>query len=210
MITLVKKLTSQIALLKCADCGSEYTRNYYSAKKSRIGHLCDSCSNPSLHALTQDMLRKFYSYDPATGAMTYRIPTKQHKVGDPVGFKHSGGYLAMSHNDSQYLIHRMIWLYVEGWLPEQVDHKDHNRMNNKWDNLRAVDNQTNSKNCSVSSNSTTGTNGVSKIKATGKYRAYINNNRKQIHIGVFDSLEEAKKAREQANLTYDFHTNHGQ
>lgn len=39
--------------------------------------------------------------------------------------------------------------------------------------------------------------GVSYTK-NGKYRAYINLKRKQKHLGVFDTLEEAKKAREEA------------
>ena len=49
----------------------------------------------------------------------------------------------------------------------------------------------------TSKNSTTGIKGVSYTKS-GKYRAYINLKRKQKHLGVFDTLEEAKKAREEA------------
>lgn len=49
----------------------------------------------------------------------------------------------------------------------------------------------------TSKNSTTGIKGVSYTK-NGKYRAYINLKRKQKHLGVFDTLEEAKKAREEA------------
>ncbi|AGH57561.1 hypothetical protein PYDG_00029 [Pseudoalteromonas phage pYD6-A] len=160
--------------------------------------------------MSQDMLHKFYHYDPDTGLVTNRLPTKQCKVGDIVGFNHSGGYLGFSHCNKQYLLHRIIWLYMTGEFPEQVDHIDHNRTNNKWNNLRNVDNTTNSKNCSRNSNSSTGVNGVSKISATGKYRAYINDNRKQIHLGVFDSIEEAKAARTKADLEHDFNENHGQ
>lgn len=210
MLNIINKLTRYKALLSCTECSAEYVRDYYTAKKSRIGHLCDGCSNPSLHEISQDMLHKFYSYDPNSGVMTYRLPTRQHKVGDIVGFKHSGGYIGFSHDNKQYLLHRIIWLYMTGEFPEQVDHIDHDRTNNKWDNLRDVDNTTNSKNCSISTNSSTGVNGVSKIKATGKFRVYINDNRKQIHIGVFDSLEEAKAARAKANLEYHFNENHGQ
>lgn len=38
---------------------------------------------------------------------------------------------------------------------------------------------------------------VSQMKS-GKYRAYINLKRKQHHLGVFDTLEEAEKARKEA------------
>ena len=33
-----------------------------------------------------------------------------------------------------------------------------------------------------------------------KYRAYINNNRKQINLGIFDTLEDAAKARRIASI----------
>lgn len=49
----------------------------------------------------------------------------------------------------------------------------------------------------LSKNSTTGIKGVSKY-SNGKYRAYINLKRKQIHLGTFDTIEEAKAARLQA------------
>ena len=36
----------------------------------------------------------------------------------------------------------------------------------------------------------------------GKYRTYINVDKKQIHLGVFDTLDEAKKTRDGASLKY--------
>jgi len=53
----------------------------------------------------------------------------------------------------------------------------------------------------VSKNSTTGIKGVSKMK-NGKYRAYINLRRGQKHLGVFETLEEAKQARAAAEKEY--------
>ncbi|MEK0176940.1 hypothetical protein WN867_07865 [Tetragenococcus halophilus] len=53
----------------------------------------------------------------------------------------------------------------------------------------------------VSKNSKTGINGVSKTKK-GKYRAYINLARKQYHLGIFETLNEAKEAREEAEKKY--------
>lgn len=53
----------------------------------------------------------------------------------------------------------------------------------------------------TSKNSTTGINGVSKTRK-GKYRAYINFARKQYHLGIFETLNEAKEAREEAEKKY--------
>ena len=49
----------------------------------------------------------------------------------------------------------------------------------------------------VNKNSSTGANGVSKMK-NGTYRAYINICRRQIHLGVYKTIEEAIAARDDA------------
>lgn len=53
----------------------------------------------------------------------------------------------------------------------------------------------------VSSNSKTGIKGVSKIK-DGKYIAYIKFRGKRKHLGTYDDIEEAKKARKKAEELY--------
>lgn len=50
-------------------------------------------------------------------------------------------------------------------------------------------------------NNTTGVKGVSRNK-DGRYRAYITLRRKQKHLGVFNTLEEAKLARKEAEELY--------
>ena len=49
----------------------------------------------------------------------------------------------------------------------------------------------------VNKNSSTGANGVSKMK-NGTYRAYINICRHQIYLGVYKTLDEAIAARDDA------------
>ena len=46
----------------------------------------------------------------------------------------------------------------------------------------------------INKNNTTGYNGVN-ITKSGRYRAYINFKRKQYHLGVYDTAEEAAEAR---------------
>lgn len=52
-----------------------------------------------------------------------------------------------------------------------------------------------------SKNNTSGIKGVSRMKS-GQYRAYINLRRRQIHLGCFDTLEEAEAARLEAEKIY--------
>lgn len=53
----------------------------------------------------------------------------------------------------------------------------------------------------ISSNSKTGIKGVSKIK-DGKYIAYIKLKGKRKHLGTYEDIEEAKKARRMAEELY--------
>lgn len=83
-----------------------------------------------------------------------------------------------------------------------VDHIDQNKHNNHIDNLRYVTYSQNHMNKSFMSNSTTGTIGVSIETRTGRYRSHIKINGKQKHLGYFDNIEDAIKARKDAELIY--------
>ena len=54
----------------------------------------------------------------------------------------------------------------------------------------------------VSKNNKTGYKGVCRTSRGNKYRAYINLRRKQINLGTFDNLEDAVKARQEAEEKY--------
>ena len=71
-----------------------------------------------------------------------------------------------------------------------VDHINRNKLDNRKENLRIVSQLINSRNCSLSKNNTSGLNGVS-LMDSGKWRAYINLNYKQKHLGCFNTKEEA-------------------
>ena len=51
------------------------------------------------------------------------------------------------------------------------------------------------------SNSTTGVRGVA-FHHSGRYRAYLYLNKRQIHLGLYDTLEEAKQARKDGEERY--------
>ena len=82
--------------------------------------------------------------------------------GDIVGNYRSDGYYAGRLHNKSFLCHRVIWEMFNNYiLPNyQVDHIDGIRANNKINNLRLVSNQLNSRNRKMSSNNTSGRNGV--------------------------------------------------
>jgi D-Tyr-tRNAtyr deacylase len=90
----------------------------------------------------------------------------------------------------------------------QVDHIDNNRLNNKISNLRWVTNSENSMNKSLSKDNTSGVKGVFYFSQRNKYIAQIKHNYKYHHLGYFNTLEEAKEARQKkANELFGEFTN---
>ena len=77
-----------------------------------------------------------------------------------------------------------------------IDHIDNNKANNCLENLRFCNASENTRNSKLSSKNTSGIRGVSLHKKTNKYVARIYYDNKHKHIGYFDSLEEAKIARQ--------------
>ena len=102
-------------------------------------------------------------------------------------------------------LHRVINKTPANYI---TDHISGNTLDNRSINLRTTNTQGNQRNCKRGKNNTTGYLGVS-VTPKGKYRAYININRQQVHLGHFIILEEAVAARKEAEILYGFHENHG-
>lgn len=78
----------------------------------------------------QNFLQKWYIYEPETGLFMNRA-TKRI-----IGVK-TNRYLVLTVNSKAQLLHRMIFLYMTGRIPDVVDHIDMDKTNNRWNNLRA-------------------------------------------------------------------------
>jgi len=75
-----------------------------------------------------------------------------------------------------------------------IDHKNHNGLDNRKDNLRILTNQQNQFNRRSNKNSSSKYKGVGWIKSNNKWRAKIQHNKKSIHIGSFTCEKEAARA----------------
>lgn len=162
--------------------------------------------------MTQNELMEKLSYDPATGIFTHLKTHRNIKVGDIAGCvdKSGNGYIKISIGNGKYAkAHRLAFLYMWGYIPTgEVDHIDHNPVNNKWENLRIVTHQTNGKNQKRYSNSSTGITGIRQRK-NGKWRARICHKGIQIDLGTYSNIDDAIQARKTAESYYNFHENHG-
>ena len=157
---------------------------------------------------------ELFRYDYETGVLywRWRVNSRVPKTLEAGTQRKSSGYLYVQVHGRLYPVHRIVMLMCYGFYGEglEVDHINHVRNDNRLVNLRFVTHGENMRNKSVSSKSTTGVTGVDFSKAHKKYRARIRVNREFIHLGYFDTLEEAAAARAEANLKYKFNNNHGE
>lgn len=159
--------------------------------------------------LTQDRVKELFQYDPDTGIMTRRINWYKGKKGDVVGGRHNHGYLQTRVDGSTYLVHRLIFLYMEGYMPEEVDHVNGKRDDNRWENLRTCTKSTNALNSKRSTRNKSGVKGVHWCKRDKKWIAQIYVDGVSRKLGYFDSLDEATElvqlAREESHGEFARH-----
>ena len=119
------------------------------------------------------------------------------------------GYLEVRIKNKVYRLHSLAWLYCYGFIPDQLDHINGIRDDNRIENLRDVSQSINNKNTAKRKNNTSGFTGVYYFKRLSKWAAKIVSDGKQIHIGCFDTPEEANEARLKELHKFGFHQNHG-
>jgi hypothetical protein len=83
-----------------------------------------------------------------------------------------------------------------------IDHIDRNKLNNRKSNLRLATHRQNDCNKIVRKDSVSGYKGVQLHKQTGKWRARIKVDYKNIHLGLFEDILDAAKAYNEAALRY--------
>lgn len=84
----------------------------------------------------------------------------------------------------------------------EVDHKNGNTLDNRKQNLRVCSHSQNSKNAKRSKNNKTGYKGVSWHKRDCCYQARIGVNMKRVHLGYYNTPEEAYAAYCEASKKY--------
>ena len=168
---------------------------------------------------TQAQLLEQLRYEPDTGHLYWIVPftgtgkgKKYKDMTKPAGFMTPQGYSGISVQAKPCMQHRVIWLMVTGEDPgdRAIDHKNGNRKENIFTNLRLVDGHTeNAQNQKRRNTNTSGVTGVSWCKRRNYWAARIKANGKNNHLGYYDDWFEAVCARKSANNKYGFHPNHG-
>jgi hypothetical protein len=121
-----------------------------------------------------------YKCDPNTG-----------KVYGPKGFElistdGRGYYDIQSRHFGHIKSHQFIWYWVTKECVDSIDHKNRNKLDNRITNLRSVTNQENSFNKECK--------GHYWYKEKNKWKACISVNNKLIHLGYFNTADEARES----------------
>lgn len=142
-----------------------------------------------------ETLNNWFSYDPRDGVLRRRVGGKRRGVGSAVGFTTPGGYLRTDTPDGRFLVHRIIWKMVtRGEPPKTIDHRNGNRSDNRWSNLREADDFQNAQNAKRHSRSKSPYKGIYRCATTGRWAACINNRGQAEFLGRYDTPEAAHAA----------------
>ena len=148
------------------------------------------------YTLTQERLREVLRYCPATGLFTWSTPGKGRVVGKVAGCTSKVGYTVIRIDGRLYQAHRLAILYIYGrWPDHDVDHKNGERTDNRLENLRCAtrgENLQNQRQAKPFNRS--GLIGATWSSQAGKWVSRIHVNGKQMHLGTFDSAEDAHAA----------------
>lgn len=144
--------------------------------------------------LTAARLRETLHYDPETGIFTRLTSTGGVRSGTRTGSVNSDGYLDIRVGGQLFRAHRLAWLYMTSeWPRGVIDHRNHDKTDNRYVNLRDVTHAVNLQNQSRARiDSSTGVLGV--IRSGPNFRAEITVDGRSRHIGSFPTMEQASAA----------------
>ena len=128
------------------------------------------------YGFTREFLLSLFSYNPETGVVTSRIARGRHgrhKAGRVVGYVEANGYVRVNIEGTMVRLHQLIWFMQTGETPQHVDHKNLNKNDHTWTNLRAASASENHGNMALKAVNKSGFKGVSFDSRTGKWRASI-------------------------------------
>lgn len=170
----------------------------------------------------QQTLKNLFNYDPNTGLLTWAERNRKyfkkewshkkfnsHNAGKPAltsldGEGYMYGCVTINGTRTFFKAHRIIWKLLYNEEPEQIDHDNRIRTDNRKVNLIKANPTINAQNRKLRSDNLTGFNGVSKT-ASNKYMARIGTT----CLGTYSTALEAHRVYEAAKIKEGYHPHHG-
>lgn len=141
--------------------------------------------------LTAEEARSRLAYEPETGRLIWKKCRNSLRIGTEAKSLDVAGYVQVNICGTLVKGHRLAWLIHYGeWPSGDIDHINGVRNDNRVANLRVVTNAINCQNKRASKNKL----GLMGVHFNKGYRAKIQVDKKQIHLGRFDTPEKAHAA----------------
>jgi hypothetical protein len=156
--------------------------------------------------LTQELVK--FHFDYKDGVLYWKnktAPASRIIIGNIAGALLSNGpdlRWKIKIFDKLMIRSRLIFLYHHGYIPEIVDHKNRNILDDRIENLRAANKSQNNMNSSSRRGSSSIYLGVSYDKVKKLWRARIFTSNKNKHLGRFVNEVDAALAYNKAALLY--------
>lgn len=134
-------------------------------------------------------------YDPDTGIFAWKMGVHESWTGRKAGTINSDGYVRIAYKKTGFKAHRIAWAFCNRRMPDDRMHIDHIngiKTDNRIANLRLCSAKENCENMKMPKSNKVGLKGVS--RSGGRFRAHITHHRKQIHLGCFETPQEAHAA----------------
>ena len=154
----------------------------------------------SLRKPSAERVRALLDYDRDTGIFRWKDTKAQRiKNGEIAGCavrcaRRNVVYWKINVDGMPRSAHVLAWLYCYGEYVAEIDHRDGDGLNNKIENLRPCTATQNRANTGRLITNKSGFKGVSWHNGARKWRATINKDRQQYHLGFFENPEEAYAA----------------
>jgi len=138
-------------------------------------------------------LRDHFTYDPATGILRGRVRRSSKAEGAEAGYLHSSGYRRVKLEGRDVPTHRIVWKMMTGAEPpDDIDHHNLERSDNRWENLREATRTLNRCNTRARRDNKIGLKGVSRDRT--RWRAQITVGGVHHFLGNFLTPEAAHAA----------------
>lgn len=207
VIKRVENKNRKVGWLCQCDCGNTHITTSNSLTKG----WCKSCGCLK-REVTSRKFKKYNTYDLSgdygigytlKGEEFYFDLEDYEKIKDYCWRINSDGYVVTSINSTHSTIkfHRLVMDVLN--IPAiQVDHIYHSKNDNRKSQLRLVNSQQNQCNTLLAKDNTSGYKGVYWHKKHNQWEALISYNNKQIYLGLYTNIEDAIKARKEAEEKY--------
>lgn len=119
------------------------------------------------------------------------------------------GYLGGNIFQKFHYAHRVAWAIETGKWPEQIDHDNGDRTDNRWLNMTEGGQSTNAKNMARKSSNTSGVTGISWDKRRKMWHARVKEKGITTNLGHYHCIAHASMVRHQIAREMGFSERHG-